>query len=377
MIDAPKENHSQENHSRANHSEVRRRIEQREAALSPFASKSSDATRERDEEPSSVRAAFQRDRDRIVHSNCFRRLKHKSQVLVNPQGDHYTTRMTHVLQVSQVGRTIARALNLNEDLVEAAALAHDVGHTPFGHIGENVLNERLPNGFTHAAQGVRTLTILEKHGGGLNLTHDVIEAVKRHSKPEGRFIAAAAVAGMSLEAQIVRISDAIAYLAHDLADAEREGTLETTDVPIDIRDALGDAHSTRLNAMVVDVINASWDCTVESTDPIVIPWIRMSEPMREVTTQLRNFMFERVYHPTSQSPEGLRARDAVHLMHDHYSKHLDDVPEWMRVISIEPEYAAADFVSGMTDSFAVIALERISPGSSQGLYQGRVRVPHT
>ncbi len=377
MIDAPKENHSQENHSRANHSEVRRRIEQREAALSPFASKSADATRERDEEPSPVRAAFQRDRDRIVHSNCFRRLKHKSQVLVNPQGDHYTTRMTHVLQVSQVGRTIARALNLNEDLVEAAALAHDVGHTPFGHIGENVLNERLPNGFTHAAQGVRTLTILEKHGGGLNLTHDVIEAVKRHSKPEGKFIAAAAVAGMSLEAQIVRISDAIAYLAHDLADAEREGTLETTDVPIDIRDALGDAHSTRLNAMVVDVINASWDCTGESTDPIVIPWIRMSEPMREVTTQLRNFMFERVYHPTSQSPEGLRARDAVHLMHDHYSKHLDDVPEWMRVISIEPEYAAADFVSGMTDSFAVIALERISPGSSQGLYQGRVRVPHT
>ncbi len=377
MIDAPKKNHSQENHPQASHSEVRLRIEQREAALSPFASKSADATRDRDEEPSSVRASFQRDRDRIVHSNCFRRLKHKSQVLVNPQGDHYTTRMTHVLQVSQVGRTIARALNLNEDLVEAAALAHDVGHTPFGHIGENVLNERLPDGFTHAAQGVRTLTILEKHGGGLNLTHDVIEAVKRHSKPEGKFIAAAAVAGMSLEAQIVRISDAIAYLAHDLADAEREGTLETTDVPIDIRDALGDAHSTRLNAMVVDVINASWDCTGESTDPIVIPWIRMSEPMREVTTQLRNFMFERVYHPTSQSPEGLRARDAVHLMHDHYSKRLDDVPEWMRVISIEPEYAAADFVSGMTDSFAVIALERISPGSSQGLYQGRVRVPHT
>ncbi len=372
MIDAHGENHPQASHSR-----VRRRIEQREAALSPFASISADATRDREEEPSSVRAEFQRDRDRIVHSNCFRRLKHKSQVLVNPQGDHYTTRMTHVLQVSQVGRTIARALNLNEDLVEAAALAHDVGHTPFGHIGENVLNERLPDGFTHAAQGVRTLTILEKHGEGLNMTHDVIEAVKRHSKPEGKFIVAAAVAGMSLEAQIVRISDAIAYLAHDLADAERDGTLETTDVPIEIRAALGDAHSTRLNAMVVDVIDASWDCTGESTDPIVIPWIRMSEPMREVTTQLRNFMFERVYHPTSQSPEGLRARDAVHLMHDHFSKHLDDVPEWMRVISIEPEYAAADFVSGMTDSFAVIALERISPGSSRGLYQGRVRVPHT
>ena len=356
---------------------IRHRIEQREATLSPFASKSSAATRDREEEPSSVRASFQRDRDRIVHSNCFRRLKHKSQVLVNPQGDHYTTRMTHVLQVSQVGRTIARALNLNEDLVEAAALAHDVGHTPFGHIGEHVLNERLPEGFTHAAQGVRTLTILEKHGVGLNLTHDVIEAVKRHSKPEGKFITSEAVAGMSLEAQIVRISDAIAYLAHDLADAERDGILETTDIPTEIRDAIGDAHSTRLNAMVVDVIESSWDCTGETPKTGAKPWIRMSDPMRNVTTQLRNFMFERVYHPTSQSPEGLRARDAVHLMHDHYSKHLDEVPEWMRVISIEPEYAAADFVSGMTDSFAVIALERISPGSSQGLYQGRVQIPHT
>ena len=364
-------------HSQANRLRVRHRIEQREAALSPFASKSADATRDRDEEPSSVRAAFQRDRDRIIHSNCFRRLKHKSQVLVNPQGDHYMTRMTHVLQVSQVGRTIARALNLNEDLVEAAALAHDVGHTPFGHIGEHVLNERLPDGFTHAAQGVRTLTILEKHGEGLNLTHDVIEAVKRHSKPEGEFIAAAAVAGMSLEAQIVRISDAIAYLAHDLADAERDGILDTTDVPIEIRDALGDAHSTRLNAMVVDVIDASWDCTGGNLVTTTKPWIRMSEPMRDVTTQLRNFMFEHVYRPTSQSPEGLQARDAVHLMHEHYCKHLDDIPEWMRVISIEPEYAAADFVSGMTDSFAVIALERISPGSSQGLYQGRVHVPLT
>ena len=181
----------------AHHPSVRSRIEQRETALSPFAARSARAIRDRDEEPSSVRASFQRDRDRIVHSNSFRRLKHKSQVLVNPQGDHFTTRMTHVLQVSQVGRTIARALNLNEDLVEAAALAHDVGHTPFGHIGEKVLNERLPNGFTHAAQGVRTLTLLEKHGEGLNLTNDVLDAVRRHSKPEGNFIEPNAVADMS------------------------------------------------------------------------------------------------------------------------------------------------------------------------------------
>ena len=357
------------------HSLVRRRIEERETRLSPYAYRSIDAKREIQEGPSPVRAAFQRDRDRIVHSNCFRRLKHKSQVLVNPQGDHFTTRMTHVLQVSQVGRTIARALNLNEDLVEAAALAHDVGHAPFGHIGEKVLNERLPDGFTHAAQGVRTLTLLEKHGEGLNLTDAVIDAVRRHSKPEGEFIRADVVTDMTLEAQIVRISDAIAYLAHDLADAERDGTLDKTDVPMEVRDALGDAHSSRLDAMVCDVIDASWSCTGEAVDPDEEVWIRMSQEMRSVTQQLRNFMFERVYHPTSRSSEGVRAHDAVALLHDYYSKHTDDIPEWMRVISIEPEYAAADFVSGMTDSFAVMALERISPGSTEGLYQGRVTVP--
>ena len=364
------------NHDSAGiHSHVRHRIEERESLLSPFASRSAAATREVDEEPSPVRAAFQRDRDRIVHSNCFRRLKHKSQVLVNPQGDHFTTRMTHVLQVSQVGRTIARALNLNEDLVEAAALAHDVGHTPFGHIGEHVLNERLPDGFTHAAQGVRTLTLLEKRGKGLNLTRAVIDAVRRHSKPEGEFIVPEAVADMSLEAQIVRISDAVAYLAHDLADAERDGMLQKTDVPTEIRDALGDAHSSRLNAMVCDIIDSSWACSGESIDPDEQLWIKMSEAMRDVTTQLRDFMFERVYHPTSQSPEGVRASDAVATLHDYYCKHDDQIPEWMRVVSIEPEYAAADFVSGMTDSFAVMALERISPGSAEGLFQGRVAVP--
>lgn len=361
--------------SKAIHSGVRERIEQREESLSPFATKSKDATRRVDEEPSAVRAAFQRDRDRVVHSNAFRRLKHKSQVLVNPQGDHFTTRMTHVLQVAQVGRTIARALNLNEDLVEAAALAHDVGHTPFGHIGERVLDERLPDGFTHARQGVRTLTLLEKHRQGLNLTDQVVDAVRRHSKPEGKFIVPEVVAGMSLEAQIVRISDAIAYLAHDLADAERDGILETADVPIEVRDALGDAHSSRLNAMVCNVIDTSWDCTGEKDDPGIQIWIRMSDEMRDVTTQLRDFMFERVYHPTSASPEGIRARDAVAMLHDYYTKHGHDIPEWMRVISMEPEYAAADFVSGMTDSFAVMALERISPGSAEGLYQGRVTVP--
>ncbi len=367
---------------------VRHRIEERESLLSPYATKSAYATREHDEEPSEVRAAFQRDRDRIVHSNGFRRLKHKSQVLVNPQGDHITTRMTHVLQVSQVARTIARALNLNEDLVEAAALAHDVGHTPFGHIGERVLNERLPDGFHHSRQSVRTLRLLEKRGRGLNLTHEVLDAVRKHSKPEGEFINADAVADMTLEAQIVRISDAVAYLAHDVADAIRVNILDYDDLPADVRDALGDEHSSRLNAMVCDVIDASWDCTgsprVNHARVNEIPqafdakpWIRMSAPMRDVVTGLRNFMFENVYHPTSASDVGLRARDAVHILHDYYTRHPEDVPEWMRVISIEPEYAAADFVCGMTDNFAIQALETIKPGSSDGLYQGQVEIPHT
>ncbi len=359
------------------HHSVRHRIEQREQFLSPYASRSSEAVRERDEQPSAVRAAFQRDRDRIVHSNCFRRLKHKSQVLVNPQGDHFTTRMTHVLQVSQVGRTIARALNLNEDLVEAAALAHDVGHTPFGHIGEEVLNERLPDGFTHAAQGVRTLRLLEKHGDGLNLTESVLDAVARHSKPEGEFIVQDAVAQMSLEAQIVRISDAITYLAHDLEDAHRDGTLEIEDVPMEIRDALGDRHSSRLNAMVCDVIDTSWNCTGEEGGPdsAVQVWIRMSEQMRDVTTSLRDFMFERVYRPASNSSEGIRARNAVELLHDHYTRHVEDIPDWLITLSDEPYRAAADYVCGMTDNYAVMALERIKPGSSEGLYQGKITLP--
>jgi dGTPase len=204
---------------------VRRRIELREGLLSPHAVRSALARgRARPETPSEVRSEFQRDRDRVIHTNSFRRLKHKSQVFVAPQGDHFTTRLTHVIEVAQVGRTIARALNLNEDLVEAAALAHDLGHTPFGHIGESVLNEMLDGGFHHSRHSVRIVETLEKEGRGLNLTGYVVEAIRHHSKPEGEFLNQPAVSHMTLEAQVVRISDALAYLAHDISDAIRSGS---------------------------------------------------------------------------------------------------------------------------------------------------------
>ena len=355
---------------------VRSRIEAKEDSLSPFALKSADAVRARAESKSQVRAEYQRDRDRVIHSNAFHRLMHKSQVFVNPQGDHFTTRMTHVLQVSQIGRTIARALNLNEDFVEAAALAHDVGHTPFGHIGEKVLNNLLPDGFHHSKQGVRTFRTLEKHGEGLNLTVEVLDAILHHSKPEGRFIDREMIDGMPLEAQIVRISDALAYLAHDITDALRASMITPSDIPPSVRDALGDGHAQRVDALVGNVIRTSWDATGETaTSNQAKPWIRMSAEMIDVVTLLRDFMFERVYRPTSDSLEGQRAADIVEMLFIHYVSHIDEIPDWIRVLSIEPSYAAADFVCGMTDRYALMAAERLQPGISEGIFQGRINLP--
>lgn len=340
--------------------------------MSPFATKSADVARAQPEKRSALRSEFQRDRDRVVHSHAFRRLIHKSQVFVNPQGDHFATRMIHVQQVAQVARTIARALRLNEDLVEAAALAHDVGHAPFGHIGEKVLNDKLPDGFHHSRQGVRTLAVLEKHGEGLNLTDAVLEAVRRHSKPEGKFISSASVADMTLEAQVVRISDAIAYLAHDINDALNAGMITETDMPRNIVDVMGDRHSQRIDAMVTDTITASYDCAGYEALVDEEPWIRMSGDMSTAITDLRSFMFERVYHPTSASAEGRRAAEIVGILFDHYVTHVEAIPEWIRALSLEPEYAAADFVCGMTDRYALLTVHKLRPDIPVDLFQGRV-----
>ena len=237
---------------------VRLRLERKEESLSPHATRSMDAVREIPELPSATRTEFQRDRDRVIHANSFRRLKHKSQVFVAPQGDHFTTRLTHVIEVSQVGRSIARGLNLNEDLVEAIGLGHDLGHTPFGHIGESVLDQVLVGGFHHSRHSVRLITQLEKNGKGLNLTEDVIEGIRHHSKPEGKFLSRDAVGNLTLEAQIVRISDALAYLAHDILDALRSDFIQLQDLPSEAVSALGERHSQRVNAVVENVIESSW-----------------------------------------------------------------------------------------------------------------------
>jgi dGTPase len=362
-----------ETSSKPDLNEVRARIERREELLSPFATRAN-ASRGRGtpEAPSEVRGEFQRDRDRIIHTNSFRRLKHKSQVFVAPQGDHFTTRLTHVIEVAQVGRTIARALNLNEDLVEAAALGHDLGHTPFGHIGEGALNEMLAGGFHHSRHSVRIVETLERQGRGLNLTQEVVEAIRRHSKPEGEFLSQRAVEDMTLEAQIVRISDALAYLAHDISDALRAGFINLGDLPGEATDALGERHSQRVNALVTDVVAASWDCTGEVAPEDGKPWIRMSGELGEITTRLRVFMFERFYHPISSSREGRKAAEIVRILLEKFRAEPDLIPQWLRDLSGSDEQAAADHVCGMTDNYALSMAERIRPGLSEGVFQGRI-----
>ncbi len=354
---------------------IRDRIISREKSLSPWASQETlEANRKRPEPPCPLRGEFQRDRDRIVHAKAFRRLKHKSQVLVAPQGDHFTTRLTHVMEVAQIGRTIARALNLNEDLVEAAALGHDLGHTPFGHIGETVINRRIPEGFHHSRHSIRIVEKLEKDGRGLNLTSAVIEAIRRHSKPEGKFITRQAVKDMSLEAQIVRLSDSLAYLAHDMNDAMRAGALTLLDFPSDLIEGLGRTHSKRVNTLVTDVIMNSWDCTgsVELSNPGGTPWIRMSKDKTDLVTSLRDFMFERFYHKTSNSIEGLKASEIVEVLLDRFLERPQEIPENVKRTAEDVRHAAIDYVCGMTDNFALAMAERVAPGISEGVFRGAI-----
>ncbi|MEC9293827.1 MAG: deoxyguanosinetriphosphate triphosphohydrolase [Chloroflexota bacterium] len=352
---------------------VRRRLERKEESLSSYATRSMGAVRQITELPSATRTEFQRDRDRVIHANSFRRLKHKSQVFVAPQGDHFTTRLTHVIEVSQVGRSIARGLNLNEDLVEAIGLGHDLGHTPFGHIGESVLNQVLSGGFHHSRHSVRLITQLEKDGKGLNLTEDVIEGIRHHSKPEGKFLSRDAVGNLSLEAQIVRISDALAYLAHDILDALRSNFIRLEDLPSEAVGALGVRHSQRVSTVIENVIESSWDCSGEVDLPDdEKPWIRMSPELGKIVTDLRVFMFENFYHPISASMEGRKAAAIVGVLFEHFKSNPDLMPDWLRDISGSSERAAADYVCGMTDNYALIIAEQIKPGLSDGVFQGRI-----
>src|SRR6266581_4911842 len=266
--------------------DVRKRLEERELSLSPYAAKSAQSRgREIPEAPSPVRTEFQRDRDRIIHCKAFRRLKHKTQVFIAPIGDHFVTRLTHTLEVAQIGRTIARGLNLNEDLAEAIALAHDIGHPPFGHTGEQALAELLPEGFRHAEQSLRVVEKLER----LNLTWEVREGIVKSSKIREDILAEAWGTPETIEGQIVKLSDAVAYVNHDIADAIRAGLITEEELPREVSETLGRRHSQRIDTLVCDIVAASWSATGEGRAPEGGPRIAMSAPVWAAANVLREF----------------------------------------------------------------------------------------
>ena len=313
-----------------------------------------------------MRTEFQRDRDRIIHCKAFRRLKHKTQVFIAPLGDHYVTRLTHTLEVAQISRTIARALNLNEDLTEAIALGHDMGHTPFGHIGESELDALHPAGFSHSRQSLRIVEQLEKEGEGLNLTWEVRHGIVSHSKPRGDFLGADLTEGLSLEGQICRISDAVAYLNHDLADAFRGQLVKEDSLPDDAVRVVGTTHSQRIDSMVTDIVESSWAASGQTVGPQdEEPSISMSLAMRDAVNSLREFMFTNVYVPEDQGEEGQAARRIVRLLYRYFNENRNEIPSEYSLRSRSEDQAVVDYISGMTDRFAVRVAERIEPGVSE------------
>lgn len=333
---------------------IRESLEKREhEVLSPFAS-FSDATKGRvlEETPCEIRPAFQRDRDRILYSNSFRRLKDKTQVFLTPHGDHYRTRMTHTLEVAQNARTIARALRLNEDLAEAVALGHDLGHTPFGHAGERALRAVCPLGFAHHEQSLRIVERLEKLGKGLNLTFEVRDGILNHEidlEPQ------------TLEGRIVRLADKIAYLHHDAEDAVRGGILSMEDIPKEISGVLGPTTNDWFDTIFRSIITESMD-----RDDIT-----MEEGVYDATMRLRGFMFERVYtNPRAKSEEG-KAIEMIQTLYTYYLSHTDDFPPYLRQMIDEgepKERIVCDYISGMTDHFAVRRYEELFIPKSWSVY---------
>jgi dGTPase len=332
---------------------VRQRLEELEdAALARHATRAVAAVRDREEEPSPTRTAFQVDRDRIVHSKTFRRTKHKTQVFLAPIGDHYRTRLTHILEVSQIGRSLARALHLNEDLVEAMALGHDIGHTPFGHIGEELLARFLPEGFRHNQQSVRIVERLEKGGEGLNLTAQTRDGMLKHSAPtEGGVEEATWGVPATPEGWVVRFADKIAYLHHDADDAIRAGIIEDEDIPREIRASLGHTRAERLDTMVYDVICASYGK----------PEIRMSDEVLEVTNALRAWMFDNVYLAGPAKTEDRKAQGLLWALLEHFERHPERMPqEHQRIAEREgTRRAVADYIAGMTDGYALDTYEAL------------------
>ena len=338
---------------------IREQTESREEALSPYAAKSkSSRGRLRWEEPCPIRTSFQRDRDRILYSKAFRRLKHKTQVFVAPLGDHYVTRLTHTLEVSQIARTIARALNLNEDLAEAIALGHDLGHTPFGHIGEDVLNELYHAGFRHSEQSLRVVDLLERDGQGLNLTWEVRDGILNHSKGQVDILAAGWGDVHTSEGQICKIADIVAYVNHDVEDAVRAGIICQSDLPKEVVEILGNTHSQRINTLVRDIIDCSWP--VSGSGNLAEPAIGMSPDVVGAANTLRQFLFDRVYCPSIAGEEAVKAGEALRLLYFGFLKHEDRLPPEFACLPGDKERKVVDYIAGMTDQYALRLAEEIS-----------------
>ncbi len=323
---------------------IREVIEQREKeTLAPYAALAAESRgRGRAESERDDRTCYQRDADRILHSRSFRRLMHKTQVFLQPEGDHYRTRMTHTLEVARIARTIARALRLNEDLTEAAAMGHDLGHTPFGHAGEAALTEIMGVPFRHNEQSLRVVDKLEKNGRGLNLTYEVRRGILCHSGDE---------LPETLEGRVVRISDRIAYINHDIDDAIRAGILKNEDIPKEIAAVLGQTHSQRINTLVSDVVKSSMGR----------PVIAMTPAVESAMLELRSFMFERVYRNPVAKGEEVKARRIIQELYKYYMEHPEKLPE-----DFQPQLdldglprVVCDYVAGMTDKYAIYKFEEI------------------
>ena len=301
--------------------------------MSEYAAKAADSKgRERPLAEDGLRTDFQRDRDRILHCKAFRRLKHKTQVFLSPEGDHYRTRLTHTLEVSQIARTIARALRLNEDLTEAIALGHDLGHTPYGHAGEKALNEFTH--FAHNEQSLRMVDVLEYNGEGMNLCFEVRDGILNHTS-KGK--------PATLEGQIVAWSDRIAYINHDIDDAVRAGVISETDIPAHFRRLFGERHVARLNSMIMDIITSS------ENKPRVAP----SETFEREIMNLRQYMFDNVYSSPVAKAEEYKAVDMIKFLYKHFTKYPELIPEEFRRMDGSAEQKAVDYISMMSDNYAV------------------------
>lgn len=313
--------------------------------LSPYASLSCNSLgRDREEEPCDMRTVYQRDRDRIIHSKAFRRLKHKTQVFLAPMGDHYRTRLTHTLEVSQIARTISKSLMLNEDLTEAIALGHDLGHTPFGHAGEAALNSVCKFGFEHYRQSIRVVEVLENEGRGLNLTKEVRDGILNH-RTSGN--------PSTLEGKVVRLSDKIAYINHDIDDAIRANIISEEDIPSEFTDVLGNSTRTRLDCLIRDIVLNSQD----KND------ILMSEEIEKAMMGLRAFMFQRVYKNPLAKGEEEKAKDMLIQLYNYYLKHIEQLPEEFKILiekyGEKEEQVVCDYIAGMSDQYSVKIFRQI------------------